>query len=207
MPPQMQRPAPRAMTRVWSTSTALLKKSIFLFAGIASLVMFFLFGNSKAGMSRLLCAAVDSGFSFQVFGCAFLRLCVSLVSLALSASSFTEWVSDLYIKICQIRRILNLRPRPRQRPQIPPPASAWALWRGIFQCQRRSWDSRPKDTCSWGVLWCRITSYYNCFLKCRKQTQKSRKSLSSLTASCAAMMGGDYLTVIDRDRKGCASEV
>lgn len=45
------------------------------------------------------------------------------------------------------------------------------------------------------------------FLKCRKRVQKSSKSLSSLTASCAAMMGGDYLTVIDRDRKGCASEV
>ena len=47
-------------------------------------------------MSWPRCAAVDSGFSFQIFGCAFLRLCVSPVSLALSASSFTEWVSDLY---------------------------------------------------------------------------------------------------------------
>ena len=93
-----------------------------LCAGIVSL--WFYDGNRKAGMSWPLCAAVDSGFSFQIFGCAFLRLCVSRVSAALSASSFTEWVSDVYIKIRQIRRILNLRPRPRQRPQIPPPASA-----------------------------------------------------------------------------------
>lgn len=93
-----------------------------LCAGIVS--FWFCSGNRKAGMSWPLCAAVDSGFSFQIFGCAFLRLCVSPVSLALSASSFTEWVSDLYIKIRPFRRILNLRPRPRQRPQIPPPASA-----------------------------------------------------------------------------------
>ena len=64
-------------------------------------------GNRKAGMSRPLCAAVDSGFSFQIFGCAFLRLCVSRVSAALSASSFTEWVSDVYIKIRPFRRILT----------------------------------------------------------------------------------------------------
>ena len=33
-------------------------------------------------------------------------------------------VKDVYIKIRPFRRILNLRPRPRQRPQILPPASA-----------------------------------------------------------------------------------
>ena len=122
MTPQIPRPAPRAMTKVCKTSTALLKKSIFYVP--ESFFYGFYDGNRKAGMSWPPCMAVDSGFSFQIFGCAFLRLCVSPVSLALSASSFTEWVSDLYIKIRQIRRILNLRPRPRQKPQIPPPASA-----------------------------------------------------------------------------------
>lgn len=122
MTPQIPRPAPRAMTKVCKTSTALLKKSIFYVP--ESFFYGFYDGNRKAGMSWPPCAAVDSGFSFQIFGCAFLRLCVSRVSAALSASSFTEWVSDLYIKIRQIRRILNLRPRPRQKPQIPPPASA-----------------------------------------------------------------------------------
>lgn len=91
----MPRPAPRAMTRVCKTSTALLKKSIFYVP--ESFLYGFYDGNRKAGMSWPLCAAVDSGFSFQIFGCAFLRLCVSLVSAALSASSFTEWVSDLSI--------------------------------------------------------------------------------------------------------------
>ena len=111
MTPQIPRPAPRAMTKVCKTSTALLKKSIFYVP--ESFLYGFYDGNRKAGMSWPPCAAVDSGFSFQIFGCAFLRLCVSRVSAALSASSFTEWVSDLYIKIRQIRRILNLRPRPR----------------------------------------------------------------------------------------------
>lgn len=93
-----------------------------LCAGIVSL--WFLRWKPQSRNELPLCAAVDSGFSFQIFGCAFLRLCVSRVSAALSASSFTEWVSDLYIKIRPFRRILNLLPRPRQRPQIPPPASA-----------------------------------------------------------------------------------
>ena len=94
MTPQIPRPAPRAMTKICKTSTALLKKSIFYVP--ESFLYGFYDGNRKAGMSWLPCAAVDSGFSFQIFGCAFLRLCVSRVSAALSASSFTEWVSDLY---------------------------------------------------------------------------------------------------------------
>lgn len=102
----MPRPAPRAMTRVCNTSTALLKKSILFYVPESFLYGFY-DGNRKAGMSRPLCAAVDSGFSFQIFGCAFLRLCVSRVSAALSASSFTEWVSDVYIKIRPFRRILT----------------------------------------------------------------------------------------------------
>ncbi|MEO2800615.1 hypothetical protein ABHB27_20475, partial [Flavonifractor plautii] len=64
-----------------------MKKSIFYVP--ESFLYGFYDGNRKAGMSWPLCAAVDSGFSFQIFGCAFLRLCVSPVSLALSASSFT----------------------------------------------------------------------------------------------------------------------
>ena len=94
-----------------------------LCAGIVSL-WFLRWKPQSRNELAALCAAVDSGFSFQIFGCAFLRLCVSRVSAALSASSFTEWVSDVYIKIRPFRRILNLRPRPRQKPQIPPPASA-----------------------------------------------------------------------------------
>ena len=66
-----------------------------LCAGIVSL--WFLRWKPQSRNELPLCAAVDSGFSFQIFGCAFLRLCVSLVSAALSASSFTEWVSDVYI--------------------------------------------------------------------------------------------------------------
>ena len=95
MTPQIPRPAPRAMTKVCKTSTALLKKSIFYVP--ESFLYGFYDGNRKAGMSWPPCAAVDSGFSIQIFGCAFLRLCVSRVSAALSASSFTEWVSDIYI--------------------------------------------------------------------------------------------------------------
>ena len=120
--PQIPRPAPRAMTKVCKTSTALLKKSIFYVP--ESFLYGFYDGNRKAGMSWPPCAAVDSGVSFQNIQFVCLRLCVSRVSAALSASSFTEWVSDLYIKIRPFRRILNLRPRPCQRPQIPPPASA-----------------------------------------------------------------------------------
>ena len=45
------------------------------------------------------------------------------------------------------------------------------------------------------------------FFETPKTGVKSSKAFWGLAAACAAILGGDYLTVIVRDRKGCASEV
>ena len=66
MAPQMPRPAPRAITKVWRTPTAELKNSIFVLPeslGVGCVEI----SRIQQEPERKLRCSPDSGFSFQYF--------------------------------------------------------------------------------------------------------------------------------------------
>ncbi len=142
MAPQMPKPAPRAMTRVWRTPTAELKNSINVFAGILGIDCFLISRNSRSRNENCNAAPIPaSPFNY-------------LISMIHSdpASEDVSYIIFVYEKPPLLRRrACALRLGLRRIPRRPHLLSEPALWIDIFQYQRRFEGSRPKDICSWGV--------------------------------------------------------